>query len=168
LETNIKPNNTMKLINTLFLATSLLSFNGTFTLNNELNKETLHAHDVKFSVIVNNGGEVVANANLEVFVNGVEVSTAMTNELGKADLLVKDYKHEKVTLVTSHPDHGNDTTKNMTLTNGKFYYVNYGPVIEEVEKNPKEIIMDVVPPVNQTAINKANEEATRKIQQEKS
>ena len=54
------------------------------------------------------------------------------------------------------------------LKNGKFYYVNYGPVIEEVEKNPKEIIMDVVPPVNQTAINKANEEATRKIQQEKS
>ena len=52
----------------------------------------------------------------------------------------------------------------LNLTTGR----NNISVIEEVEKNPKEIIMDVVPPVNQTAINKANEEATRKIQQEKS
>ena len=112
----------------MFLATNI---NANNTNNNESNLETLHAHDVKFSVFVKNGGQLLSQATVKVFINNIEVANGITNELGKVSLIVTSYKHEKSTIVVTL-DGQTKSMSNVTLENGKFYYVDFA--ITEVKK----------------------------------
>jgi hypothetical protein len=114
------------------------SFNTNYAINNENTVETLHAHDVRFSVFIKNGEQLLSQATVKVLINNLEVAKGTSNELGKVDLLVKSYKHEKATIVTSY-DGQTKTMKNVTLQNGKFYYVDFAIInTNDVKKEVEE------------------------------
>jgi hypothetical protein len=114
------------------------NFNTNYAINNANTVETLHAHDVKFSVFVKNGEQLLSQATVKVLINNLEVAKGTSNELGKVDLLVKSYKHEKATIVTSY-DGQTKTMKNVTLQNGKFYYVDFAIInTNDVKKEVEE------------------------------
>ena len=82
---------TMKILKLILLLSIALSFNTNYALNNSNAIESLHAHDVKISVFVKMGGQLLSGATSKVFIYGREVATGTSNEVGKIDLLVKSY-----------------------------------------------------------------------------
>lgn len=140
LNLNIKYRLDMKIFKIMLLVILALSLNVNYTMNNATTLETFHAHDVKFSVFVKYGEQLVSKATVKVLINNREVALGITNEVGKVDLLVKSYEHEKATIVVSHEGQI-ATMNNVTLQNGKFYYLEFsnkeGNKIEKVAEEKK-------------------------------
>lgn len=156
----------MKTIKTILLAGVILTSQSFYSNVREIKVESRHAHDVNFSVIVKHGEQLLSGANVRVFINSKEVAKGVTNEQGKVDLLVKDYKHETIKMVTSHPDFSM-STKQMTLTAGKFYYVGLsGPVETSVEMSPA-LKKEIEEAKEKAAREKAQKEAEERAAQKK-
>ena len=119
----------MKIINTLFLAGIILLANTTFATSNTVVNIEEHAHDVNFSVIVKNGEQLLNGAKIQVFISAIQVADGISDENGKANLLVKSYKHQKVTIITTYSGMITDSMKNISLSAGKFYYANLNPSV---------------------------------------
>jgi hypothetical protein len=128
----------MKFFKKILLVSMAFSLNANYAINNANTIETLHAHDVKFSVFVKNGEQLLNGATAKVLINNVEVAAGTSNEVGNVDLLVKSYKHEKATIIVSY-DRQTKTINNVTLVNGKFYYADFAVVdVIDFEKFSKE------------------------------
>jgi hypothetical protein len=155
-------NKNMKTIKIVSLSVLIIYFSMINIFANTSNAGIKHAQDIKVVVIVKNGEQLVQNANIEVFINGVIVASALTTEIGKADLLVKSYKHEKVTIITSYKEMKNDTLSNMELMNGKFYYVNLMPL--SINRGFKSTAVSQV--TSKDAIDNKAKEVTEKTKEE--
>ena len=130
----------MKKINILLLAIGLFTINNSYAKINASNLISLHKHDANFTVTVKNGDQPVKGASVEIYVTGrKDAKIKTTKENGELNFTIKDYKHEKVSILVRSNDYTPIILRDLDIKNGATYNLNFKtsekliPVEETIE-----------------------------------